>query len=220
MNLPKVNFAILLVVLLTACTRNAPSEDAGGGNMGNGPIATEVAQIATNQSHIATQVGRLGDSIQQMEADKEQQEEIISYMLTQMPTPQLFLQEGVTVTPTPYVPVTGSVLVEGGRCCAGGTVGEVIDVQVGFEAVSFFGEVVEMRVVTGYTLDTQAIAASPWEPYQREKTYPVEVQTANWLGWWVVVQYRDEAGNVSPIYFDDISIEGMPGAPTPTQIVN
>jgi hypothetical protein len=29
------------------------------------------------------------------------------------------------------------------------------------------------------------------------------------------VQYRDASGNVSPMYCDDISVEGMPAQPTP-----
>ena len=37
----------------------------------------------------------------------------------------------------------------------------------------------------------------------------------NFQGRYVNVQYRDVAGNMSPVYCDDISIEGMP--PTPTR---
>jgi hypothetical protein len=52
-----------------------------------------------------------------------------------------------------------------------------------------------------------------WEPFVRHRSFPVAVP-ANWTGFYVSVQFRDTRGNISPVYTDDISVEGMP--PTPT----
>jgi hypothetical protein len=41
---------------------------------------------------------------------------------------------------------------------------------------------------------------------------PVHV-ALNWTGFYVCVQYQDEHGNVSPVYRDDISVEGVPRPP-------
>ena len=30
------------------------------------------------------------------------------------------------------------------------------------------------------------------------------------VGWYIAVQYRDASGNLSPVYCDDISVEGSP----------
>jgi hypothetical protein len=38
----------------------------------------------------------------------------------------------------------------------------------------------------------------------------------NWTTFAVSVQYRDEKGNVSLVYCDDIGVEGMPATPIPT----
>jgi hypothetical protein len=38
----------------------------------------------------------------------------------------------------------------------------------------------------------------------------------NWTGFYVSVQYRDADGNLSPVYDDDVSVEGQPPTLTPT----
>jgi hypothetical protein len=38
--------------------------------------------------------------------------------------------------------------------------------------------------------------------------YPVEL-AVNWTRYHASVQYRDAAGNLSPVYYDDISVEGL-----------
>lgn len=121
-------------------------------------------------------------------------------------------------TPTPTVltsPVTGSVLVEGGSSMAGGTSGDEIELQVTLEASSAAGEVTEMRVQAGTLFGCateEAMSGAPWEPFASEKVFTTTA-FINIQGWYASAQYRDEAGNVSPAYCDDISIEGMP--PTP-----
>jgi len=112
-------------------------------------------------------------------------------------------------------PLTGSVLIAEGRCCAGGTAGSTISLPVTFKAASPAAKVTEMRVQTGGGCQKNEPALNaPWEPFQEVKSYPARL-TINWVGWWINVQYRDAAGNLSPVYCDDISLEGSPVRPTP-----
>ncbi len=109
--------------------------------------------------------------------------------------------------------VEGTVEIEGGRCCVGSTAGDTIEVEVAFSATSSAGEVTEMRVATaGIKFDAAAMADVPWEPFAPSKSYPVAV-ALNWTGYWVSAQFRDAAGNVSPVVYDDISVEGSPAGP-------
>ncbi len=111
-------------------------------------------------------------------------------------------------------PVGGSVLIEGGRCCAGGVEGETIQIDVEFEASSPFDEVTDMRVRTGGRFWSEAeMSQAEWEPFGPTKSYPFRV-VINWVGFYVSVQYRDAQGNLSPVYHDDISVEGHPAPPT------
>ncbi|MFQ5343812.1 MAG: hypothetical protein ACE5F6_19890 [Anaerolineae bacterium] len=109
-------------------------------------------------------------------------------------------------------PVSGSVLIEGGACCVGGTAGATIDIDVAFEATSPFGDVTQMRTRGSYgggCTTEDGLAALPWEPFVSQRTFPVTV-AINWIGFYVSVQYRDAAGLLSGVYCDDISVEGMP----------
>ncbi|MFQ5595981.1 MAG: hypothetical protein ACE5HA_17710 [Anaerolineae bacterium] len=112
-------------------------------------------------------------------------------------------------------PVSGSVLIEGGACCVGGTAGTTIDIDAAFEATSPFGDVTQMRargLYGGGCLTEDELAAFPWEPFVSQRTFPVTV-AINWIGFYVSVQYRDAAGLLSGVYCDDISVEGMPPQP-------
>ena len=53
-----------------------------------------------------------------------------------------------------------------------------------------------------------------WQPYVRDISFEAPV-FINWVGFYVQVQFRDELGNLSPIFVDDISVEGMPASETP-----
>jgi hypothetical protein len=112
--------------------------------------------------------------------------------------------------------VTGSVLLEDGRCCVGGLEGSTVNIKAVFEARSPFGEVTDMRVANGggQCLTEGEMSAVPWEPFTAEKTYQFAGIPINWVGYYVSVQYRDAQGNLSPVYCDDISVEGMPRPPT------
>ena len=107
-------------------------------------------------------------------------------------------------------PVTGSVLIEDGRCCAGGKAGDEIKLRVSFEATSPTGMVTEMRVQTaGGCQKDQPMLEADWEPFVFSKTYAATL-ALNWVGFYVNVQYRDSGGQLSPVYCDDISLEGSP----------
>jgi hypothetical protein len=119
------------------------------------------------------------------------------------------VQTALAATQAAY-PISGSVLIEDGACCKGGTAGATIDLRVAFSASSSTGGVTEMRVSTEARClkDASALQAG-WEPFAAVKTYPVQL-AINWVGWFVNVQYRDAQGNLSPVYCDDISLEGGP----------
>jgi hypothetical protein len=68
-----------------------------------------------------------------------------------------------------------------------------------------------MRVASGCSADTD-LESADWEPFADSKTYPVSV-IINWSGFTICVQYQDEFENLSPVYQDDISVEGMPRQP-------
>lgn len=124
---------------------------------------------------------------------------------------------GPTITPSAQTSrVTGSVLLEDGRCCVGGIEGSTVNIKVTFEAQSLAGEVTDMRVADGggKCLMESEMNTVPWETLAAEKTYPFGGIPINWIGWYVSVQYRDTQGNLSPVYCDDISVEGMPRPPT------
>jgi hypothetical protein len=134
-----------------------------------------------------------------------------SMPMHELPAP---VQTAVMATRTSF-PVQGSVEIEGGGCCAGGMAGDVIEVDVAFEAASPFGDVVEMRTMTGgLCFSEEAIAAVGWQPFMADKGFPVHV-AINWIGFYVTVQYRDAKGHLSRVYCDDISIEGHPATPAP-----
>lgn len=126
--------------------------------------------------------------------------------------------EGMPMPPTEGAsesPVSGEVILEEGRCCAGGIEGETIEIQAAFMAESTAGNVTELRISeTGGCATQEIMDQSSWEPFVSEKSFPFDV-AINWVGFYLSVQYRDEQGNLSPIYCDDISVEGMPASPTP-----
>jgi hypothetical protein len=110
----------------------------------------------------------------------------------------------------------GSVVLEDGFCCVGATVGETVELQARFEASSPYAEITEMRFqassspLSADKLDT----LSTWEPYRQTHTFSTNV-AVNWVGFYVSVQFRDAAGNLSTVFWDDISIEGNPPSPIP-----
>lgn len=114
------------------------------------------------------------------------------------------------------IPIYGSVLIENGVCCLGAIAGETIPLDTAFFAVSSMGTVDKMRTnLAAACLDETMIMTRPWEPFVPTKTFTLTVPL-NFVGFNVSVQYGDDAGNLSPVYCDDIVIEGFPPSPTPS----
>lgn len=124
---------------------------------------------------------------------------------------------GGTLAPVPATGIstfTGSVQIEKGSCCVGGTAGSTIQVTVQFSATSPSGKVSSMRVEPGSSTckATPSVDAATWETFVPSKTYPV-VPGINWTTYSISAQFQDDKGNLSPVYCDDISVEGMPAVP-------
>jgi hypothetical protein len=182
--------------------------------MENSRLATQVAGLATADAHQATQIAAQATVNARQATQMAAQGTVISYLATRVGA-----QPITTVAPiptmTPYRPVRGAVEIEDGRCCTGGMAGETIQVNVAFEATSPLAEVTEMRIRAGGVRFTESeMAEAEWEPFASLKTYPVYV-ALNWVGFYVSIQYRDAQGNLSPVYHDDISVEGHPPTPSP-----
>lgn len=128
--------------------------------------------------------------------------------LADLPAPA---QTGVAATQVAY-PVTGSVEIARGAGSIGGTAGDTIQIEVAFAATSPFGKVTEMRTCGHCPMDY--IETVEWEPFAQLKIYQFYLPI-NWTTFAVCVQYRDEAGNMSLLYCDDVAVEGMPPTPTP-----
>ncbi len=206
-----IRYSVLVILSLITATlacdplgapRPSPTPDLGQPTLAalatsNAQLFSYLSGLATSDAILATQVAR--------------QNEIISYLATRIPP---YIVTTAPAIPTPYRPVYGSVVIEGGQCCVGGIAGETIEIGVAFEAKSPLAEVTEMRVRIGglhFTEDEMAFA--DWENFLPFKTFSVQV-ALNWVGFYVTVQYRDELGNLSLVYYDDISIEGHPASPT------
>ena len=144
---------------------------------------------------------------------------------TSTKAPTLTRTPTATSTLTIAPGVTGSVLIHGGACCMGGPVGTTINIDIAFSATSTAGAVTDMRVgYQGSCTLNQDLSLVPWEPYATSKILAYKIIAINFVGFYTSVQYRDVAGNISPTYCDDISIEGepaltgTPGTGTPTLI--
>ena len=138
-------------------------------------------------------------------------ESVISYLATRVPP----LEPTTSSPPVPTPFVQGSIVIEDGRCCLAAIAGEQSRIRVAFQASGPVAEVAQMRVRAGLRPFAQAdFSETEWEPFTSSKTYQF-VPPLNWTGFYVTVQYLDALGNLSPTYYDDISVEGMPAPPPP-----
>jgi hypothetical protein len=170
-----------------------------------------MAALATSHSHLLDYLSGLATSNANLATQIAHQNEIISYLATRIP-PRIITP--APPIPTPYRPVYGSVVIEGGHCCIGGIAGETIEIGVAFEVTSPLAEVTDMRVrIGGLHFTEDEMAYADWEAFVPYKSFSVQV-ALNWVGFYVTVQYRDELGNLSLVYYDDISVEGHPAPPT------
>jgi hypothetical protein len=180
-------FILLLLTIAVACSR-ADNED-----------------VATLQGT----VNALSDQNAQMAEAVATQASLTQYLLTRPPL--LVTPVGPGAEPTPYRPVLGEVVIEDGRCCVGGTAGELLAIAISLEANSPLAEVSEMRLVFGsQPLDEETLSEAPWEPFAQEKMVTIEVPL-NWASGYASVQFRDADGNLSIVYHDEIAVEGTAG---------
>lgn len=200
----KSNFPVLmgaviaLAMTMTGCANQAQpalEEQVSGLRTAMGELRATLGSLSTVQAYQSTQIGMA----------QEEQEDLAPASTTAAPQP---VDITLTSSPTAHTPVYGSVEIEEGICCAGGQAGETIQLSVAFNAASTQGEVVEMRYVTAFVrADEERIAEQAWVPYQADLSFTTRI-AVNWVGWWISVQYRDDQGTISPIYYDDISLEG------------
>lgn len=106
--------------------------------------------------------------------------------------------------------VVGGVLIANGASTLGGYADDEISIAVTYAASSTAGEVTDMRIAR--TRDEEAIREAEWEPFVDKKTYKITLML-NFYGLIECVQYRDELGNLSPVYCDDVNVEGMAKPP-------
>jgi hypothetical protein len=167
--------------------------------------AAAMTGIETSVAALATQSAAQADEVS---AEIEAQATIMTHLLTRGPaSPTL----DPASTPTPYRPVIGSVVIDGGACCAGGVAGEIIELEAAFEATSTMDEeVTEIRARLGTVpFSEEEFREDEWGAFVEAIYYPIEL-AVNWTQYYVSVQFRDAAGNLSPVYHDDIAVEGLP----------
>lgn len=206
-----IGHSLLVILSLIVATLACDPLEAPGPSPTPDLGQATMAALATSHSHLLDYLSGLATSNANLATQVARQNEIISYLATRIPsrivTPAL-------PTLTPYRPVYGSVVIEGGDCCIGGIAGEMIEIGVAFEGSSPLAEVSEMRVrIGGLHFSEDEMAYADWNEFVPYKTFSVQV-ALNWVGFYVTVQYRDELGNLSLVYYDDISVEGHPAPPT------
>ncbi|MCJ7707294.1 MAG: hypothetical protein MUO38_06710 [Anaerolineales bacterium] len=173
---------------------------------GSGVSEADLAALATENGRLSSRVAALETEQAALEDRATSQGMFLSYLATNMPTPP-GMEAGAAR-------VEGSVVIEGGTCCVGGTAGDTVDIHIAYQAGSPYAEVTEMRVRAGGggPFTEVDLAEEAWVPFMTSQTVPFGV-AINWVGFYVAVQFRDALGDLSPVYTDDISVEGMP--PTP-----
>jgi hypothetical protein len=163
----------------------------------------------TNDDLVKTTLASLSTHIAAQATELAHQEEMIEYLATRGPAVATLVPVGAA--PTPYRPVVGSVKIEGGRCCMVGTVGEPMEFSVAFEAMSLVGHPVsEMRIrLSNKAANEDELVDADWKPFSPQQVFTV-ITPANWVAFTLSVQFSDQAGNLSPVYSDEIIVEGSP----------
>jgi hypothetical protein len=203
----------LLLLTTSACLWSFSLPGSSGQTAGQTQIqaGTPDAALELEVASQATHISALATQVKQVESELEQQMGLITYLATRGPA--VF---PTAPLPTPYHPIQGGLEIEQGKCCVGGVAGETTTVQVQFFAESPFSEVTAMRVFAGPGPQApETFEQLPWQPFTSTISFEVPI-VLNWTGFYVQVQFRDELGNLSPVFVDDISVEGMPGRFTPT----
>lgn len=171
-------------------------------------LRRDVDVQATRFAEMATEISGQTKELRDLEEAFDRQEGMLDYLATRQPV--VIPPTPTTLQPTPYRPVWGGVVLEDGRCCAGGKAGEVIEISVEFFARSPLAEVEKMRYRLGQRrAEIDELSQTDWRPFRERLTVPVQV-SLNWVGYTISVQFMDAVGNLSPVYYDEISVEGIP----------
>jgi uncharacterized coiled-coil protein SlyX len=210
----KISFRRLMQGLAMLATLNACSLLTVERIVDQRPLETDAHQLETILISLEGQLAQqdefieyLATQVSALATQNVQQDSQISYLATRGPAPST---SAVDPPPTIVPLILGGVEIEEGKCCVGGVTGEEIDIRIRFSAIGLEVPTMEMRYLAGgYSQLDDQLDAVPWEPYVEELTFTYQIPT-NWTGFYVRVQYRDSHGNLSPIYTDDISVEGMP----------
>lgn len=208
-------FAILLVSILSAC--NLITIERIADPIGETPdsfsIDATLQSIATRMDQQDNLVEAMATQVSSLSTQAAIQATHVSYLATRGPIGSTSILDP---SPTPYEKIVGAVEIEDGACCVGGIAGEEIEIKIQFTANGFEAPVTEMRYAFGGFVDIEdGLEELSWEPFTEEISIK-HLVFINWVGFYVRVQYKDSLGNLSQIYIDDISVEGMPGiTPTP-----
>lgn len=178
------------------------------------PAGNQASPPASDDGGQATLIAALATQVEGLSERLDAQATFVHYLATR-PAPG-FVTPLAPDGPTPNTALHGAVEIENGSCCVGGIAGETITVLVAFLADSPFGPITEMRVLAAPGRQTPPdFERAPWRPFVTSISYEVPI-FINWTSFYIHVQFRDALGNLSPVYVDDIAVEGMPAPPTPT----
>ncbi|TFH37130.1 MAG: hypothetical protein E4G99_03275 [Anaerolineales bacterium] len=204
----QIVFAFLLLITINACSLLSVERINDPRTLE--PTDLQVATFVALESQVEQQgelLRSMATQVAYVSTQSALQGTFIAHLATRGPAPdtQIF-----NASPTTTNLVIGSVEIEQGRCCAGGTAGDEIRIQVEFSGIGLNSPVTEMRYRTGgFVKLDQDFDSLTWEPYTEEKFFPFQLPI-NWTGFYIRVQFKDGLGNLSPIYSDDISVEGAP----------
>jgi hypothetical protein len=182
-------------------------------NMASSADSTEMSGLRTDVASMGGTQSAQDTALAEQAAQLTRLSGFVSYLATSVP------RITSTVGPptiTPFTVFDGSVLLEDGRCCAGGPAGVPLILHAQIRAHSINGPVTHMRLWIGPSQASQRdLTSADWVPFSSQAEFEV-VPTVNWTGFFVSVQFRDSSGAVSQVFSDDISIEGMPPGATLT----
>ncbi len=199
--------ACMLILTLNACGLLTVERIVEQQPTSDGSPQLDATAINEKQDQQDALLEYLATQVSANATQNARQEALLSYLATRGPA--LVTPVG-GLPPTPLSPVVGNLEIEDGVCCVGGTAGEEITITVRFTAIGLEAPVTEMRYrIGGYTDLEGDFNATPWEAFMDELSFSYQVPI-NWSGFYVRVQYRDSLGNLSPVYTDDISVEGNP----------
>jgi hypothetical protein len=106
--------------------------------------------------------------------------------------------------------ISGSVELNNGACCTGGTIGDEVIVSAKISLDNRQQETTLMRTALSTScLSADGLTDAEWIPFQSQQVSSY-VAISGWIGIYFNVQFMNETGEISQIFCDDISVEGLP----------